>query len=52
MVSSEQERRQIEDPDYWRSIYPDFSISDNPFDESLEPFDISSEAVGRYAAQI
>ena len=32
-----------QDPDYWRAIYPAFSISDTPFDKAIMDYPISHE---------
>lgn len=43
-------RAKVDDPDYWRGLNPGFSISENPFDTSREPYPIDPEEVQRNLA--
>ena len=38
-------RSRIEDPDYWRSLNPDFTISENPFSNNASPYPISKDEI-------
>ena len=36
-------RSRIEDPDYWRSLNPDLTITENPFSNPASPYPISND---------
>jgi hypothetical protein len=45
-------RKNVTDPDYWRRLNPECSVTDEPFPKSLTPYAVSRAATQRHLEQI